>query len=355
MNGDNQIETNTHQNSGGILALQWLTYAFWSWFSVSLVWLGGTVLDYYLNNNSNNDSDLSRELAYPLAAIIIMSIIAFMADMFYAKREPTKKVGVANIIMLLHVVPFVLAAVGALVVSVFAGIQMLLSDGSSSSVKYSILTILVALLMAVLMSLTAVRAFFGKRVVTRRIVLICFGILAIGFIVAGIAGPVVYTVTTKDDRLVEQALPQLSRDIRRYVSDNDKLPSSLKDVTYEDSSQTEQVQRMIDKKLVTYRPNVGSACVSVLYPGMTQGKKSSCILDDSADNQERFYYRLCTTYTRERNVKATKNYTDDYQSGVSYDSSSYYSSSVYSHPKGEVCYDLYATSGYDNIDIYGMK
>ncbi len=351
-------------NSGGVLVLQWLTYAFWFWFSVSMSYLAAVVINYFISGNRVDSQDWGSQLAYPLASVLIMLAIAFVTDKFYSKHEPVKKTGGANIIMLLHVVPFVLIAIGALVTIVFALINMLLDSSPLASVNGPLQIMLVALVVAVLLGLTAARAFYGSKRRVRIIAWAAFGLVAAGFIVAGVAGPASNALLTKEDRLIEQALPSLSTDIREYARTNDKLPANLSDVTHDSSYTSDLVQKLIDSKLVTYKantlPNSNSSsaprdvrtevCDDSPYAGVCMSPSPTIAPDTSGAT--RFYYQLCTKYRTEK--KSQYNYTEDERATYTTDLSagtaeSYkyaYVTSIGAHPAGEVCYNLYADGAY---------
>ena len=349
-------------NSGGVLVLQWLTYAFWFWFAVSTSWLAGVVINFFVAG-STSYSEWGDQLAYPLASVIITLLIALVADFFYAKHEPEKKIGGANVIMLLHVVPFVLVAIGALVTIVFALINMLLNSDPITDTDGPLQIMLVALVVVVLLGLAAVRAFFGSKPRIRLIAKLAFVAVAAGFIVAGIAGPAVEAVRTKDDRLIEQALQSLPSDIRNYVSENNKLPASLSDVTYgEKSYSASAVQKLIDSKLVTYKANTLPSSNSSYDPSdirtqlcVDSPTAGVCSPDSSTDSSstKRFYYQLCTSYKTERkdryNYSERNVYTKGDSVGTALDYRYNYVSSISAHPAGDVCYNLYADSGYGSI------
>lgn len=345
------------QQSGGVLVLQWLTYAFWFWLSISISWLAAVVINYYIANKDSSDIVWSTLLAYPLASVIITFVIALVADKFYSKHEPTKKVSGANVIMLLHVVPFVLFSIGALITLVFALITMLLNSDPVDSTDGPLQVMLVALIVAILFALAAVRAFYGVRRVVRLVSWGIFALLAVGFIVAGFAGPGVDSLRTKDDRLIEQALPSLASDIREYASQHNALPEKITDITHEGSYASASVQKLIDRNLVTYKANTLSDKNSTYNPGDVQLKTcvdsttAGACYSGSSSSAKEFYYQLCTVFTREK--KSTYNYTDEANYtvgngvGSATDYRSSYLSSIDSHPAGPVCYNLYAEGSYE--------
>lgn len=348
-------------SSGGVLVLQWLSYAFWLWCSISVSVLAGIVINYFIS--SSKSYQWGDKLAYPLASVIIMLAIALITDKVYAKHEPAKKGGGANVIMLLHVVPFILISIGALVTVVFSFITMLLNSDPLATVDGPIKVMLVSLIVALLFGLISARAFYGGKSKVRRATWIVTVALSVGFIVAAVAGPAADAIRTKDDRLIEQALPSLASDIRDYVSTTDKLPATLADVTHEDSYTSDAAQKLISSKLVTYKANTIASKNSTYDPGDVS--VNTCVGATSSTDcgvsygAKRFYYQLCASYKREK--KSEYNYTDDadYTVGTSVgvvaDYRYNYVSSISSHPAGEVCYNLYADGGYDYSKITPMS
>lgn len=345
------------QQSGGILVLQWLTYAFWFWLSVSISWLAGVVINYYIANKGSSEIVWSTLLAYPLASVIITFLIAFVADKFYSKHEPAKKVGGANVIMLLHVVPFVLLAIGALITLVFALITMFLNSDPVNSTDGPLQVLLVALIVAILFTIAAARVFYGARRVVRLASWGILAILSIGFIITGFTGPAADSFRTKDDRLIEQSLSDLAEDIRQYTLKKNELPEKLSDVTHADSSSANAVQTLIDKNLVTYKANT----LPVKHTGFEYPGSSSDDLSISSSvgttfyttGADRFYYQLCVVYKNEK--KDSYNYTAsdkaNYTIGTGATSeddytSPYVTAGIAAHPAGNVCYNLYAEGKY---------
>ena len=355
-----QPEQKSQGSSGGVLVLQWLTYAFWFWCGISVSWLAGVVINFFVAGNTGS-YEWGSVLAYPLASVVIMLGIALVTDFFYAKHEPAKKLGGANVIMLLHVVPFVLIAIGALVTIAFALLNMLLNSDPIASTDGPLQVMLVALVVAVLLGLAATRAFFGSKPRVRLLARAAFIVVAVGFIVAGVAGPALEAVRTKDDRLIEQALPSLSSDIRDYVSEHNKLPAALSDVTYDESSYSAgAVQKLIDSKLVTYKANTLPSSNSSYSPSdirtqlcVDSPTAGVCSPDSTSADTKRFYYQLCTTYKAEKkdryNYSERNAYTKGDSVGTALDYRYNYVSSISAHPAGDVCYNLYADSGYGGI------
>lgn len=351
-------DKNEHaKSSGGTVVLQWLAYAFWFWFVVSVTWLAGVVISFTINHNSSYD--WVSGLAYPLAATIIMFIVSLVTDVLYSRKEPTKKSGAAYVIMLLHVVPFVLIAISALVTIVFTLITMMLSSGPTNSANGALQAMWVAIVSLGLFAMLAIRAFFGGvRPILRIIAWGVFGLAAIGFTIAALVGPAAEASRTKQDRLIETALPSLAADIRNYATKNHKLPATISDITHSASSSADTTQAMLDQKLVTYKPNTLPAVEGNSYsPSDASSATVKPVAPDSTGVSAqpyagtiRHYYQLCVKYAGEK--KDQYNYSDasmnTYTAGSAVGATADYRyDSVYSirmHPKGDVCYNLYADS-----------
>lgn len=342
-----------HGNSGGVLVLQWLSYAFWGWFGLSMAILSGITIGFFLSGNSASDA-LGEGLAYPLAAVIVMLLISLVTDFFYARHEPAVKTGAANVIMLIHVVLYLLVTVGAFVTIVFAFISMLLSETSSYGDSHTAqkVAMLTAAVVAVTFGGISFRALFGGRKGgVRKLFWLAMSVLALVAIVASIAGPAMRISATKDDRLIESALPALASNIQAYARTNDKLPASLNDVQSTEYSTVtkENIQAMLSKNLVTYKPNTKPATTdpNTVMPlsdtaGTTKSKQNQGVSIAPVDGQKKFYYQLCVVYKEEKNSDYYSRYeASDIDMG--YEDSSV---STYSHPKGEKCYDLMARGKY---------
>lgn len=322
--------------SGAAMVLQWLSYAFWGWFAVALSWLAGVTVAYFVTGNS---SDVTASLAYPLASVIVMFVVALLADVFYAKREPAHKTGGPNAIMLVHVVLFVLIAVAAAVTAVFSLISMLLSTDPTSGTDGQVIACWTSLVAMLAFGMVALRAVLGgKKTVVRRIHWIMMGAFALGFIALSIAGPAMGAQATKDDRLIEEGLPALSQSVREYVGDKGELPATLKDAQDASTGSTSAAaDLLVSRNLVRYTPNVKAATKSSSYGGVSYS--------DYDYVTTTYYYRLCVTYKHAKKSGGT--YYDSSAEVASGRYTSYLS--IYGHDKGEVCYNLSAIDSYNTI------
>jgi hypothetical protein len=312
-------------NKGGVIVLQWLTYAFWGWFASAFTILSGFVINSVLN--SGDDIDVFAYV-YPLSAVIVTFLFAMVADFFYRRYEPVQKTGASNVIMLIHAVLYILIAAGAMIGFVFALISYILGLATVSG-NGSLSAVLIATVALAVFGAVALRVVLGakKPAVRKLIWMILSGITAV-IIIAAIAGPIAKSITLKEDRLLEQNLSSVPSLINDYVDKNHTLPASLSEVKPSSSYNREEMQRLLDSNLVAYKPNAGNSNPGTTkYPTTSYGKY--------------YNYQLCVTYKAEKN--------GDRYLPESSTSGNYISAS--SHPKGNVCYDLYATDysyGYNN-------
>lgn len=326
------------ENTPATLVLQWLTYAFWGWFALAMTWLVAIVVG-WLVDRDGFANDIADALPYPLAATIILLLIALSVDFFYSRLEPIKKRGAASVLMIIHTVIFALCGIAALIAVVFGAIYSALNGGSFGGTNGSRVVITTGAVMLVVYALLVLRTLFGA---PRRIVrFVTWGVLAaifLGASLVGVFGPMADSLATKQDRLIEAALPELARNIESHTQRNDRLPATLSEAINTGSSyRRNEVKELVSQNLVRYTPNTkpstgGGDPIKMTDPKLTPEPKPIGI-DDTLYSDKVFYYRLCVTYKREK----SSSYDYDYSEPVS--SSSSYISTL-SHPAGEKCYDL---------------
>lgn len=310
-----------HHSSAGVVILQWLSYAFWAWLVIGLIWLVNLSLSTVLLGY-----DTSGSIPYALAASIVLLPVAFVVDLFYRKHEPIKKHGGAMIIMVIHAVLYALVTIGTLIGAVFIALSMLINDSLALQSSQSVLlyTTLFAALSFGYVFLRVLNPFKSKFFSK----IFGFSMLAIsaGLIIVGFVGPALNAISLRNDRLIESGLGTLSSAIVSYVGENDKLPDSLKDVELRGSS---AATSLIEKGLVTYKP---------------EGKVEATVEDNEDEKSYSLYrYQLCVTYNKE----STYQYSDYYY-GYGYDGAESDARSddydtypdTYDHKAGDVCYKL---------------
>jgi hypothetical protein len=295
------------QSSAGIIVLQWLSYAFWGWLIVALIWLVSITL-----TNAITGVAVDRLVPYAMAATIVLLPIAFVTDLFYRKHEPRKKEGAATVIMVIHAVLFALIGIGSLIVSVFIGLSMIIGSGEQSDAQtISLLVTLFAAIMYGLVFVRTINPFKTSKVAT----FYGFGmlILTVVLLILGTAGPVVKSIALRDDRRIEKALPNVESAVSDYIQANKKLPDNLNDIEYS----RDDAKTLVADGLVRYKKDANA-------PEDSSSLKSY--------SKTEFRYQLCVTYKQKSN-------NSRYSSSYSANEYTTYVS-TYNHGAGEVCYKL---------------
>ena len=303
--------------SAGVIVLQWLTYAFWGWTLLAVIWLV-----YIVVANLILGDDQTGVIPYVIAATVVLLPLSFVCDLFYSRQEPAKKVGAATVVMVIHAVIFALFGIGILISAVFLLVGMLVNDDLTA--KEPLTALLTLLISAALYAFTFLRTLnpkpslgLGKKY---RLGMLAFvGV----FVVLAFAGPIARSWATREDRALTQQLPSINREIQSYASAKNELPAKLSDIELSDDA-----KKLIDKGLVEYK---------------SEGKKlvntASDVKREPADKIRLTYehrYQLCATFTAPSDSESS--YSARYQDD---EYSSYLS--VYAHSAGKNCYKLKTT------------
>ena len=321
-------------NTPGSLILQWLTYAFWGWYALAMIWLVGVVIQWLVDREGliGNVGDI---LPYPMAASIILLFMALGADFFYSRIEPAKKYGEASTLMIFHAVIFALFGIGALISAVFAVIYTLLNAGVFGGANGSKVIMITAFIMMVVYILLTLRTVFGA---TKKVFkLAAWGTLSallVGIVVVGIVGPVSGAMATKQDRLIENELPGVVSSIEQFVVAQNKLPADLSEaMNASDAYQTEGMKELISQNLVRYTPDTKPASIpertNAPDDTMSEEGVSSEFYADPAIR----YYRLCVTYKQVKKGSYSNYVTSPKEKDLT-------SIETDSHGSGEQCYDM---------------
>lgn len=309
-------------SSAGVTVLQWLTYAFWGWLAASLLWLMGTVLSSAILNETTNEST-----PYAIAAAVVLLPLAFVCDLLYRKHEPAKKAGGAMVIMVVHAVLFALISIVSLIIAVFITVNGLVEvDSGDDERLVGILTALTATVLFAGAFVRALNPLKGKKP-ARIYALAMLGVTLL-LLALTIAGPLVKSIATRGDRIIEQALPSVQSSIEAYINDNSKLPASLKDVSFTD----EDAQELVEDGKVEYIPEekTGVSILDINNPEVATK-------EDDLNLQKTFRYQLCVEYQAASGNKGRSGYYADEMNGYK----SYIS--TYSHDAGRTCYKLKQT------------
>ena len=232
-----------------IVALQWFTYALWGWLCFAFAWLIAVTVSHYVDAGS---SDTGTGISYALAAVIVLFIAALISDAIYAQRETDDKHSATLLVMVIHAVLYALAAVGSLILSVFALTSLVVGEGFDNNETSRTVMLVTGSIVALLFLMLVVRIVWTQRFPRQqlgyRLFVTLVALLAVG---AAVMGPAAYARMTKPDRLIEAGLPGMARDINAYAVTNHKLPAALADVTHTDSTSKD----LMDDQLVEYIPN----------------------------------------------------------------------------------------------------
>lgn len=318
-------------SSAGVIILQWLTYVFWGWTILSLVWLVFIVLANFLTSQDTSDM-----VPYAVAATLVLLPLSLVCDIFYGRREPAKKTGAAMVVMVIHAVIFAVFGIGMLISAVLTFVQMMI--GVSDSSDFQTVWLWTSLISAAVYALTFLRTLNpSPKLRLTKVYPASMAVIVGLFIVLGFAGPVAQAGSLRDDRDIEQSLSGVSRSVDRYVSSNGKLPQTLDQVELRAKE-----QQIVDRGLVRYKA-IGEAPNPVTIDLKSQESVSDSLSEIQRRNRTEFRYELCVTYKKEDDSRSSY-YDDDYSGGETYKSSV----STYGHPAGDVCYKLKATSTKNN-------
>ena len=311
-----------------------------------LAWLLAATLSYFVFGDSLSQSNSLTYLAYPLASVTVMLVLAVVTEVLYGRREPAHKVGAASVLTLIHVVLYVLAAVGSLIAALFALISYLLSSDTTGTTEKGMHVMLwTGLAVAVIFGLTAARIMFGGgKSLLRKVQLIVMVAAAVGTIAACILGPVVTLQVTKDDRLIEAGLPSLDSAIQYYTYENGKLPERFDQLNLDNVYTREsEVGQLVARNLVEYTPN--SKTSTPIDTPSPIDKSTSPVAGVSLSYSKLHFYQLCVTFQRAKQSERSGGIeimpaVDSSSTGIGTSGSS---SSLYleinKHDKGRVCYD----------------
>ena len=326
------------------LVLQWLTYAFWGWFALAMLWLSYVSFAFFTDPSGLGD-DWSSIVPYPIAAVVVLFLMAGATDLFYMRREPAHKTGVATAIMVIHTVIFALCGVGLIVSVVFILLQMMLNASPDPSLFAMLYMALIGVLLYVILVARTTLVAKLKRIPI--IAMGSLGVIALLFVVLCVVGPMMKSIATKQDRQIESALPALQTLVEDYTRDNKKLPASLDDLVLTGqvgSISSADVKALIHKGAIEYTSDVKPVSEDSDSLSSNSYSQSATMVH---------YYQLCATYVASKGNDATLRYraaSDSYDYGSDSNSSSNSDYlDTYAHEKGKQCYKLQAISNYTPV------
>ena len=294
-------------NTPGVIILQWLTYAFWGWLIIGLIWLIALVLMHTLTESKEAVIDM---LPYAIAGTIVVLPIALICDLFYRKREPKKKTGGASVIMIIHAVIFALLGIGALILAAFMLVNMMLT--SSRDIDGQLVTVYTAGSAAALYTFAFLRTLQPFKKSLSILYSSVMATAATLLLVFAFAGPLISSLSMKQDNLIRNSISTIHSSVSDYINERGELPASLADVSIQD----EESLALIQEGKITYKAEGKAIQVS------SYGTKNTPVLR----------YQLCTTFEHARNNSSTiRSSRTEYQSYPD----------TYRHPAGPVCFKLF--------------
>ncbi len=315
-------------NNPAVIVLQWLTYAFWGLTVFATSILAASVIAYIIAPTNNNEFS-----AYATAAVLVLLPISVVCDVFYSKREPTHKTGIASVIMIIHAVVFALSGIGALIAIVFSLVQLMIS---SSDIPGTQIALYSEIVVVVLFALLFLRTLLPARIVKlRRLFPLVIAIIVGVICVLSFIGPIANAQLTRNDRLIDNNIGNIPSAIDTYINAQNKLPASLNAV-----SLSGDAKKLVDDNLVRYVPNSKPAVVNPVSTDVIAPTTSTMT----------YYYELCVNYKAASSLNNSGGTVMPAQvdgSGSSTTSSVYPSyPDVYNHPAGDYCYKLSSYSGF---------
>lgn len=248
----------------GVLSIQWLTYAFWGWLAIMLVWLSSIAFRFIVAADRGFETE---EVVYPVASVMVLLIIALISDLAYSRHETAKKSGISAGIMIIHTVIFAVGLIASIITALFAASGMLMSFSEIDSQKITLFTALALTLYCIALVLRT--STFKKFNIMRPASRLALAIIPLIILSIAIYGPVARTFQSKQDRLIDSSIPVISSALYEYVSKNNQLPATLDKI---DLSHDIPAREALKQNLIDYKPNTHPA-------------------DEDAQ-----FYQLCATY-----------------------------------------------------------
>lgn len=266
-----------------LVVLQWLSYVLWGLSIAALTSVVALVVGY--NTDSLGWVDESS-VFYAFAALVILLPLAVVLDVVFSRYENPQKNVATSVVMVVHVVLYTLISVGALITLLFTAITQLTSVSADGDPVTIVSSALVALLVAGLVFRIARPTQWKLVRMVFRVDMIVIALVAAGF---AIAGPITYSVSTREDRAVRDSAQFISNTISTYVSQQgnvlpENLDTALNDseTYYGDDALKTTSQRVISEGKITYKPYT----------------QASEIVDMNNQTTTTYFYELCATYTQ---------------------------------------------------------
>lgn len=298
-----------HHTGAGIIVLAWLTYTFWGWLIMGVIWLA-----YIVYANAMTDQYVEDMVPYAIASSVVLLPIVLICDRFYRRFDTVKKSGGLAIVVIIHAVIFALLAITLLISTVFTGVKISLDSPARFEISLAgLLTTLTGAILCIGAFFKTLNPFKNPKI--PKISNLSMLVVTLLFLVLAIAGPAVKSFDARSDRIIERGLQPINDAIGTYTRANKKLPGSLSDIKV----QNEDSQYLLDKNLVEYKIDESISADSLLA------------------SESELRYQLCVEYKQAKNNSDTyEDYAPEPSGENSYDTYI----STYRHGAGRQCYKL---------------
>lgn len=319
VSNDNDTSTPS-TNTPGVLVLQWLTYAFWGWTCLMMIWLTYVVAAHLIDDQARaNDAS-----AYILAAVLVLLPLSLGCDWFYSRKEPRKKTGASMVLMIIHAVIFALLAIGSLIVFMYALVQYMLVPPSDLTDVYVLMVSSIAV--TVIYSAVFIRTLNPLSTKNLGLALSIFMFISVVTLsVLNAIGPVSTQRSIQHDDETRAHLNTLVTDINNYAVSKGSLPDNLSSSAFPGKDNP-----LVVNNSAVYTKYGTDVEVAQVPPG-----------DDMVDFKEytdsestKLSFQVCVNY------KVDTSYSSAGPLTVSQPSDHFYAPAT--HGDGKTCYDLYA-------------
>lgn len=311
-------------NTPGVLVLQWLTYAFWGWTCLAMIWLT-YVVSAHLIGGDQSSSGMS---AYILAAVLVLLPLSIGCDWFYSRKEPSKKTGASMVLMILHAVLFALLAIGSLIIFMYSLVQyMLVTPGDMTDTYIMMSTSITVAVIYLVVFLRTLNPLPKKK---PGLILSIFMFVAIAILVTiNLTGPIKTQKAIQQDNQTTEQLMSLVSDLNQHAKINNDLPASLSNSSFKGKDNPLVVSNAVEYTRYDPVPSDQSTEEADSSPDYDKPNSSYDGL-----NHTKLPFKLCVTY------KVDTSYDYNQPLTIAQPSDSFYADQA--HKDGKNCYELYA-------------
>lgn len=311
-----------------LVVLQWLSYVSWGLTIAALTTLAALVLAYHMDVLGWVDA---TSTLYAAAALVILLPVALVLDTLFSRYEDAHKSAASSVVLVIHTVLYTLIAIGALITLLFNGITQLTTTSDNSVIVAIISAALTALLVVGLVVRIARPKLVKRLRLGFRVDVAVISVVVFAF---AIAGPIFYSVQTREDRALRDSVEFVASTLSSYVSQGNILPEKLKDGLADSGNYFPSP--MIDKTalakeadgVLVYKPNTQPVVVS------TENDQTKTV----------YFYELCATFEFELKDRGTYAPYYGIVGGVKDDSGYTDYPDMRTIAPGETCYKIKATN-----------